>query len=87
MRIAAAVTAAAAALALAGCENHRAPLSDDFGDAVRQNMAVHTIDPSPDHPTAVAPTWGARAADATARYRAGGGEMMDTPETTTILRD
>ena len=67
-----AIMAAAAAVTLAlagGC----APVDPGYGEAHRYDMAVQTIDPDPVHPEDGAKPGdsGARAADASKRYRTG----------------
>lgn len=54
-----AIPCSLAALALAACADNAAPLSPDFGEAVRNNMAVHIINPAPDYGTEVPATSGA----------------------------
>ncbi|MDP9423506.1 MAG: hypothetical protein M3Q19_11875 [Pseudomonadota bacterium] len=58
-----------AALAAAGC----APVDPGFGEAVRYDMAVQTIDPDPQYPAdALQPGYhGEKGQKATERYRKG----------------
>lgn len=62
---------AAMAFVLTACQQPR-HLSPDFGDAVRQNMAVHVIDPQPRPIDENGPAMeGNRAAGALERYQSG----------------
>ena len=55
----------------AGCDN-ATPLNKDFGNAVRHNMAVQIINPSPDYTGLGPPRMdGVRAAGALERYKEG----------------
>ena len=58
-----------AAIAAAGC----APVDPGFGEAVRYDMAVQTIDPDPQYPAdSLQPGYhGEKAQKATERYRKG----------------
>ena len=60
---------AGAALAAAGC----APVDPGFGEALRYDMAVQTVDPDPQYPAdALQPGYhGEKAQKATDRYRKG----------------
>lgn len=67
---------------LVGCENNNVGISDSFGNAVRQNMAAHIINPEPILDTQTVPdTDGARAAAAAERYRSG--DTTEVEEITT----
>jgi type IV pilus biogenesis protein CpaD/CtpE len=58
-------------VALAACEPPRATLSPSFGNAVRHNIAVQTINPNPNE-TMIAPDLnGERAAEVMDRYKQG----------------
>lgn len=61
---------AACALALAGCSmDNQTPMGRDFGESVRHNIMVQTIDPEPPYADAGAPDMnGRRAVDAFTRY-------------------
>lgn len=65
-----------AALAAAGC----APVDPGFGEAVRYDMAVQTIDPDPQYPAdAAQPGYhGEKAQKATERYRKGQTKPLQT---------
>jgi hypothetical protein len=58
-------------IGLAGCNTNQEPLSPDFGDAVSHNIAVQTINPTPDPNLPDANTNGQRMNDAVDRYRKG----------------
>ena len=68
--------AAVIALAIGGC----APVDPGFGEALRYDMAIQTIDPDPVYPPDGAKPGdsGARAADATKRYRTGAVKQVET---------
>lgn len=77
---------AASALALTACEAPRT-LSPDFGAAVRHNMAVQIINPSPAVAEDVQPDQdGKRAGDAWERYRTGTVYRPKTMATTDVLK-
>ena len=71
-----AMIAAAAALALGGC----ASVDPGFGEALRYDMAIQTIDPDPVYPEDGAKPGdsGAVAAAATKRYRTGAVKQVQT---------
>lgn len=57
-------------LPLAACADPHQPLSPDFGNAVRQNIAVQVVNPNPG--ASGDPTWyGDPAAGSVDRYRTG----------------
>jgi hypothetical protein len=58
-------------IGLAGCHTNQEPLAPDFGDAVSHNIAVQTINPTPDPNLPDANTNGQRMTDALDRYRKG----------------
>ncbi len=58
-------------VALAACEPPRATLSPSFGNAVRHNIAIQTINPNPNE-TMISPDMdGERAAEVMDRYKQG----------------
>lgn len=60
----------AAAVAIAGCSGNQEPLGQGFGDSVRHNMAVHIINPRPNHDVnSLSGLTGPRAAGAIHRYQ------------------
>lgn len=61
-------------------------LSADFGNAVRQNMAAHIINPAPSSGTAVSPMNGARAGAAVGNYRTGNDPKVERVLTTKVLQ-
>jgi len=69
MRFKTTLILAGAALAMAGC----APVDPGFGEALRYDMAVQTVDPDPQYPAdALQPGYhGEKAQKATDRYRKG----------------
>jgi hypothetical protein len=79
------ILAAAAALlgVTAACNDpvydQAKPLSADFGRSYYNNMAVHTIDPHPEHPGEPSALDGDRGLGAMERYR-GGTVITPTPE-------
>lgn len=83
LRPLAAFGAVAALAALTACQPADAPLSRDFGNAVRQNMAVHIINPDPAYPPGALPvSSGRRTGLAVERYQTG--ETLPlVPEATT----
>ncbi|SOD93490.1 hypothetical protein [Caenispirillum bisanense] len=75
--------AVAALAALTACQPADAPLSRDFGNAVRQNMAVHIINPDPAYPPGALPvSSGRRTGLAVERYQTGA-TLPLAPEATT----
>lgn len=69
MRFKSMLILSAAALAAAGC----APVDPGFGEALRYDMAIQTIDPDPQYPPDAAQPGdhGEKAQKATERYRKG----------------
>jgi hypothetical protein len=69
MRFKSMLILAGAGLAAAGC----APVDPGFGEALRYDMAVQTVDPDPEYPAdALQPGYhGEKAQKATERYRKG----------------
>jgi hypothetical protein len=69
MRFKSMLILAGTGLALAGC----APVDPGFGEAVRYDLAVQTVDPDPQYPAdALQPGYhGEKAQKATDRYRKG----------------
>lgn len=57
-----------AALGLAACADPHEPLSDDFGNSVRANIAAQVVNPSPNLTSEVTATDGERIANALHRY-------------------
>ncbi|MFO0997835.1 MAG: hypothetical protein U1F33_14240 [Alphaproteobacteria bacterium] len=62
------VVAGGILVAATGCDERRATLSPNFGNAVRHNIAIQTINPNPND-TAIPPDLnGERAAEVIDRY-------------------
>jgi hypothetical protein len=61
----------AAAIALSGCVVSQTRLSQDFGQAARQDVVAQITDPNPRYPGPPPPASGARAVLAQTRYRTG----------------
>ena len=68
---------ALALIALAGC----APVNPYYGEAVRYNAAIHTIDPDPQYPADARQPGdhGEKAQKATERYRKGQVKAANAP--------
>ena len=64
-------------MGLAACADQRATLSPNFGNAVRHNIAVQTINPNPNDTMIVPDMDGERAADLMNRYKLG--QVKPTP--------
>ena len=58
-----------AALGLAGCMDPHEPLSADFGNSVRANIAAQLVNPEPNYSSALPETDGERVENALRRYR------------------
>ena len=58
-----------AALGLAGCMDPHEPLSPDFGNSVRANIAAQLVNPEPNLDTAEIETDSVRIDNALRRYR------------------
>ncbi len=82
------IASLAVALAtLAACSDKPVKsLSTDFGNAVRQNMAVHIINPVPQTDAGVPPMDGARAGAAVGNYRTGVDPTVERVLTTKVLQ-
>ena len=73
-----------AGLVLAACNTPANTPRPEFGQAVRNNMAAHIIDPNPPEDMALPPSDGARRALMIERYRADEVETPPLPVTTTL---
>ena len=77
---------AAVVATLAACSDKPVrTLSSDFGNAVRQNMAAHIINPIPPGGTGISSMDGARAGAAVGNYRSGNDPKVDRVQTTKVL--
>ena len=73
-----------AGLALAACTTPANTPRPEFGQAVRNNMAAHIIDPNPPETMALPPSDGVRRALMIQRYQADEVETPPLPVTTTL---
>jgi type IV pilus biogenesis protein CpaD/CtpE len=73
-----------AGLALAACTTPANTPRPEFGQAVRNNMAAHIIDPNPPETMALPPSDGVRRALMIQRYQADEVETPALPTTTTL---
>ena len=73
-----------AGLALAACTTPANEPRPEFGQAVRNNMAAHIIDPNPPADMALPPSDGVRRALMIQRYQADEVETPALPTTTTL---
>jgi type IV pilus biogenesis protein CpaD/CtpE len=73
-----------AGLALAACTTPANTPRPEFGQAVRNNMAAHIIDPNPPETMALPPSDGVRRALMIQRYQADEVETPALPVTTTL---
>jgi type IV pilus biogenesis protein CpaD/CtpE len=73
-----------AGLALAACTTPANTPRPEFGEAVRNNMAAHIIDPNPPETMELPPSDGVRRALMIQRYQADEVETPPLPVTTTL---
>ena len=73
-----------AGLMLAACNTPANTPRPEFGQAVRNNMAAHIIDPNPPEDMALPPSDGVRRALMIQRYQADEVETPPLPVTTTL---
>jgi type IV pilus biogenesis protein CpaD/CtpE len=78
------LTAVIAGLALAACTAPANTPRPEFGQAVRNNMAAHIIDPNPPETMDLPPSDGVRRALMIQRYRADEVETPAVPTTSTL---
>ena len=77
-------TVLVAGLVLAACTTPANAPRPEFGQAVRNNMAAHIIDPNPPESMELPPSDGARRALMIERYRTDQVETPPLPVTTTL---
>jgi type IV pilus biogenesis protein CpaD/CtpE len=77
-------TVLVAGLVLAACSTPANTPRPEFGQAVRNNMAAHIIDPNPPESMELPPSDGARRALMIQRYQADKVETPPLPVTTTL---
>jgi type IV pilus biogenesis protein CpaD/CtpE len=73
-----------AGLVLAACSTPANAPRPEFGQAVRNNMAAHIIDPNPPEDMTLPPSAGVRRALMIQRYQADEVESPSLPVTTTL---
>lgn len=73
-----------AGLVLAACNTPANTPRPEFGQAVRNNMAAHIIDPNPPEDMALPPSDGVRRSLMIERYQADEVETPPLPVTTTL---
>ncbi|HYZ26788.1 MAG TPA: hypothetical protein VE597_07755 [Geminicoccaceae bacterium] len=73
-----------AGLALAACTTPANTPRPEFGEAVRNNMAAHIIDPNPPETMELPPSDGVRRALMIQRYQADEVETPAVPTTSTL---
>ena len=73
-----------AGLVLAACNTPANTPRPEFGQAVRNNMAAHIIDPNPPEDMALPPSDGVRRSLMIERYQADEVESPPLPVTTTL---